>query len=228
VQKYSERAKAIAPDKLVGWAFFDNIPFANDTIELRRTYAKAIDFYGVNAFQPDVVAPSLDPWKKASQGDTARPLFMTEFGIPATGRRDNANPLSIYSDAATAQKAADSMAKVLPLVFQHPAVAGMFYFEWSDEWWKQDSSAGVQRLASRQEGGGQVGHFPNGWGDEEGYGLHSIALGNRAANQLYADALWGTGANVQVDILTPRTSLLDAVMNAYRNAEQGRKTALGL
>ncbi|MES2787568.1 MAG: hypothetical protein V4684_19035 [Pseudomonadota bacterium] len=223
VQEYSKRAKSIAPDKLIGWAFFDNVPFANNTIELRRTYAKAVDFYGVNAFQPETIA-SLDPWKKATQGDTARPIFLTEFGIPATGR-NNANPGAIYADDSTIQKAADAMAKMLPLVFQHPAVAGMFYFEWSDEWWKQNPSP---ESIKRHDGGVAAANFPNRWYDEEGFGLHSIALGDRTVDQLYADALWGKGSNVQFDILTPRTSLMDAVMKAYANAEQGRKTALGI
>lgn len=228
IQKYSEQAKTIAPDKLIGWAFFDNPTFARETIDNRRTYTKAVDFYGVNAFQPTNVLPTLDPWKKAVQGDTARPIFMTEFGIPATGHRNNSrDPLTIYADATTVQKAADAMAKMLPQVFQHPAVAGMFYFEWSDEWWKQDPLLGVSTGKTRQEGGTYIDYFPNLFYDEEGFGLNSIALGDRSATQTYTDNLGGKGANVQFDILTPRTALMDAVTNAYRNAEQGRKAALG-
>ena len=119
------------------------------------------------------------------------------------------------------------MARMLPLVFQHPAVAGMFYFEWSDEWWKQDPLAGVNTLNTRQEGGAFVGYFPNRFYDEEGFGLNAIALGDREASQAYTDKPWGKGANVQVDVLTPKTALMDAVTNAYRNAEQGRRAALG-
>lgn len=227
IQKYSQRAKTIAPDKLIGWAFFDNVSFATDTVEYRRTYAKAIDFYGVNAFQPTTIA-FLKPWEKAIQGDTARPIFMTEFGIPATGHRNNSrDPLTIYADATTVQKAADAMSKMLPLVFQHPAAAGVFYFEWSDEWWKQDPLAGVNTLNTRQEGGQFIDYFPNLFYDEEGFGLNSIALGDREAAQVYTDKPWGKGGNVQVDVLSPKTSLMDAVTNAYRNAEQGRRAALG-
>lgn len=230
VQKYSQRAKQIAPDKLIGWAFFDNPDFARNTVDYRREYAKSIDFYGMNAFQPVRVSGALDPWSKAIQGDTARPVFMTEFGIPATGRRNSSkDPSAFYADETTIQKAADAMTKVLPLVFQHPAVAGMFYFEWSDEWWKQDSEGSFQRLATRQEGSSNfVDYFPNLWYDEEGFGLHSISLGNRAADQVYSDADYKNAGNTTVDILTERTSLMDAVTNAYKNAEQGRKVALGL
>lgn len=228
IQKYSERAKAIAPDKLIGWAFFDSPVFANETIELRRAHAKSIDFYGINAFQAKTVANTLDPWRSAAQGDTARAVLLTEFGIPATGHRNHAaDPASIYEDSDTVQRAADSMADMLPRVFQHPAVAGMFYFEWSDEWWKQDPSGAGATSITRQDGGTAAPEFPNGWYDEEGFGLNSIALGDRLATELYGDALWKKGANIQVDQLTPRTALMDAVVKAYRNAEHGRKAALG-
>lgn len=229
VQKYSQRAKQIAPDKLIGWAFFDNPDFARNTVAYRREYAKSIDFYGMNAFQPVRVSGALDPWQKSIQGDTARPVFMTEFGIPATGRRnDSKDPSAFYADDTTVKKAADSMARMLPLLFQHPAVAGVFYFEWSDEWWKQDSVSGFPRFITRQEGSNTfVDYFPNLWYDEEGFGLHAIALDKRAADKPYSDKAYIDAGNTTVDILTERTSLMDAVTTAYKNAEQVRKNALG-
>ncbi|MEO5671614.1 MAG: hypothetical protein ABIR26_13045, partial [Ramlibacter sp.] len=215
-------AKQIAPNKLIGWAYFDNPPFANGTIQQRAQYAKSVDFYGVNAFQPEQVAASLDPYQQSVQGAAARPVFLTEFGIPATGHRD-ANPGSIYSDATTVQKAADAMAKVVPLALAHPAVAGMFYFEWNDEWWKQDGGSNF-----KQDGGTGPNGFPNRFNDEEGFGLNSIALGARQPEQVYTAQSGGTGGNVQVDVLTPRTALMDVLVNAYRNAEQRLKAKLGI
>ena len=82
-------------------------------------------------------------------------------------------------------------------------------------------------MSTRQEGGAFVGYFPNRFYDEEGFGLNSIALDGREAGQVYTDKLGGKGANVQVDKLTPKTALMDAVTNAYRNAEQERRAALG-
>ncbi len=285
VQKYSERAKAMAPGKLVGWAFNDDPSFASQTVKYRQQYAKAIDFYGVNAFQAQQLGTTLDPWLKSAQGDTARPVILTEFGLPATGHRDTSqiapyvepgltqakttiagregvapgdvsapggfdgsfirntesNALSIYEDASTVRKTADAVRQLIPVAFSHPIVAGMVYFEWSDEWWKQDSYINffipkkankpvylVNLAISRQEGGTPNSGFPNGYWDEEGFGLNSIALNGRTASQVYTDQEWGTGGNVQVDKLTPRTELMNAVVETYKSAAQTRKKALNL
>lgn len=289
VKKYSERAKTTAPDKLVGWAFNDDAGFANNTIEYRKQYAQSIDFYGVNAFQAQQLNTTLDPWVASAQGTAARPVILTEFGLPATGRRDesvikpyvepglttarntigarqNISPsalvvpstdpgflaltfsteagvLSIYADDSTIAKTAAAVGPLIDVAFKTPIVAGLVYFEWSDEWWKQDSYANflspapgggflsfnlVNQRDDRQEGTGatRIG-FPNGYWDEEGFGLNAIALDGRAANQVYTDNLGGKGGNVQVDRLTPRTELLNTVTGAFRNAEATRRSALG-
>lgn len=283
VQKYADRAKTIAPDKLVGWAFNDDPEFARKTVQYRLQYAKSVDFYGVNAFQAKQLDSVLDPWTKSLQGDAARPILLTEYGLPVTGHRigdqftpyvepeltkarqliasregvplqdvqappglagngsivrnTQANTLSIYEDVSTVGKVADAVRTLIPFAFRHPVMAGMFYFEWSDEWWKQDSYIDFQvqgrtvslvnLFKSRQEGGSLNSAFPNGFWDEEGFGLHSIALDGRTADQVYTDSVSGKGGNLQVDKLTPRTELLNAVVEAYRNAEQTRRAALG-
>jgi len=287
VKKYSERAKSIAPDKLVGWAFNDDPVFASSTVDYRKRYAQAIDFYGVNAFQAEQLNSTLDPWNATLQGSAARPVILTEFGLPATGRRDTstikpyvepgltiarntiatrdgvaastvmppstdvnflnlftrnseASVLSIYADETTIKKTALAVGKLIPEAFKARIVAGLVYFEWSDEWWKQDayvdfllSSKGNRAVSlvnlrlDRQEGTGATAiAFPNGYWDEEGFGLNAIALKGRNAEQVYTDNLGGVGANVQVDQLTPRKELLDTVVNALRNAEGTRRSAL--
>lgn len=284
IQKYADRGKAIAPDKLIGWAFNDDVNFASRTVEYRRQYAKSVDFYGVNAFQAQQLRTTLDPWVKATQQDTARPIILTEFGLPATGHSDlsvfkpyvepilsqakamlaaeeQVSPLdiyappnvenqtwvtqlnsdSIYADSTTLANTAKAVRALLPQAFSHPVVSGVVYFEWSDEWWKQDSQVQffvatkkdkpvylVKRRNDRQEGGNSSPGFPNGFWDEEGFGLHSIALNGRSAQQVYTDRLDGQGGNVQVDKLTPRTPILNAVVESYRDAEQTRRNALGL
>ncbi|WP_028605339.1 hypothetical protein [Ottowia thiooxydans] len=225
VKKYADRAKALAPNKLIGWAFNDDPVFAEKTVEYRKANAQSIDYYGVNVFQAEQVASALDPWLKAKQGDAARPIIMTEYGLPATGHRTSGDPLSIYSDEATVKATANAVGPLINASFKHPAVTGMFYFEWSDEWWKQ---SGGSNRNDRQEGTPTPNGFPNKYWDEEGFGLNSIALGDRAANQAYTDNYGGKGGNLQVDKLTPRTELLNAVTTAFKGAEQTRKTALGL
>lgn len=224
VKKYADRAKAMAPDKLIGWAFNDDPVFASSTVEYRKQYAQSVDFYGVNVFQHEQLRTSLDPWLQSNQSDAARPILMTEYGLPATGHSRTGDPLSIYADASTIKRTADAVGKLIPEAFRHPAVTGMFYFEWSDEWWKQPGEANRK---DRQEGTDSSNAFPNGYWDEEGFGLFSIALGDRAAHQVYTDNLGGKGGNVQVDKLTPRTELLNTVVDAFKNAEQTRRGALG-
>lgn len=287
VKKYSERAKSIAPDKLVGWAFNDDPVFASSTVEYRKRFAQAIDFYGVNAFQAEQLNSTLDPWKATLQGSAARPVILTEFGLPATGRRDTstvkpyvepglatarntiaaregvaasavmppstdvnflnlftrnseASVLSIYADETTIKKTAQAVGRLIPEAFKASIVAGLVYFEWSDEWWKQDAyvdflltSQGNRAVSlvtlriDRQEGTGATAiAFPNGYWDEEGFGLNAIALDRRSADQVYTDNMGGVGANVQVDRLTPRKELVDTVVNAFRNAEGTRRSAL--
>lgn len=224
VKKYADRAKQMAPDKLIGWAFNDDADFAALTVEYRKQYAQSIDFYGVNVFQAAQLDTALNPWLKEKQSEAARPILMTEYGLPATGHRDPNDPLSIYADANTIKLTANAVGKLIPKAFEHPSVTGMFYFEWSDEWWKQPGNGNRN---DRQEGIRTSNDFPNGYWDEEGFGLYSIALGDRAANQVYTDNLGRKGGNVQVDKLTPRTELLDTVVSAFKNAEQTRHTALG-
>lgn len=288
VQKYSERAKSIAPDKLVGWAFNDDPVFASSTIEYRRQYAGAVDFYGVNAFQAQQIGSTVDPWSASLQGDTARPIILTEYGLPATSHTNSStiqpylepllsmakqiiaqresvpvnqvlpetgdpnlvfpseeNALSIFENESTVAAAAESVGNIIPQLFQTPIVGGVVYFEWSDEWWKQDpyapfnipdtaspdpnarkSTNFVQLQITRQEGGGSNAGFPNGFYDEEGFGLNSIALDGRLATQVYTDNLGGRGGNLQVDRLTPRTVLYDTVVGVYQRAEQIRADAL--
>lgn len=224
VQKYADRAKAMAPDKLIGWAFNDDPDFASLTVEYRKKHAQSVDFYGVNVFQAEQLNSALNPWLQANQSDAARPILMTEYGLPATGHSRSGDPLSIYADANTIKRTADAVGKLIPEAFKHPSVTGMFYFEWSDEWWKQPGDANRK---DRQEGTDSSNNFPNGYWDEEGFGLYSIALGDRAANQIYTDNLGGKGGNVQVDKLTPRTELLNVVTDAFKNAEKTRQGALG-
>ena len=224
VKKYADRAKSLAPNKLIGWAFNDDPVFAERTIEYRKNNAKSIDYYGVNVFQAEQVATALDPWLKAKQGEAARPIIMTEYGLPATGHRVDGDRLSIYSDDATVKATANAVGPLINASFKHPAVTGMFYFEWSDEWWKQP---GGNNRNDRQEGAPTSNAFPNRYWDEEGFGLYSIGLGDRTASQVYTDNYGGKGGNLQVDRLTPRTELISVVTGAFKAAEETRRAALG-
>lgn len=229
VEKYSAQVKAAAPDKLVGFAYFDNpgnvnLAQANGLLE---QFGGNLDYWGVNAFQATTIGPSLAPYKALT--GAKKPVLFTEFSVPATSHSvdevcDGAFPTqagvnSIFADGVTIGKAATAMATMIPTLLNDEIVAGLFYFEWCDEWWKQDPKPGCYDTSiTAQEGGpaAAIGQMPNGFDDQEGYGLFSIGLGNRQASAVYdpfnANA---ATANNRPDVLTPRTALLEAVKQAF-------------
>lgn len=248
VQKYSGRAKQIAPDKLVGWAFFDAPSLVTTARPLMAQYAGAVDFYGVNAFQKDEIADTLDPYLASNLGPAARPVILTEYGLPATTHGDTStwqpwasgygppppgvpattpfptktNIDSMTDSPASIGAAAAAVARVIPQALAHPVSAGMTYFEWSDEWWKQNPMAvngdGVPALATeitRWNGGLPDPGFPNGNGDEEGFGLHGVAVNGRPPDRPYTTNPNTPAGNTTPDLLTRRGALFGAVTGAY-------------
>ena len=202
-----------------------------------ETYAQAVDFYGVNAFQKDTVAATLDNYRQGVLGSAARPVILTEYGLPPTFHADistfqppgvigtfptKANIDSIADSPASIGAAAQAVARVIPQALGHPINAGMTYFEWADEWWKADPFAynglgqpAVTTEVTRWNGGLPNPGFPNGYGDEEGFGLHSIRTNGRTPEQVYTVNPNAPAGNTTPDILTERTALFQAVVNAY-------------
>lgn len=237
VQVYSQRAKRIAPDKLAGWAFFDAPSLVREARDKLKIYAKAVDFYGVNAFQRDTISATLDNYRSSELGEAAKPVILTEYGLPPTYHADTstfqppgvsgtfptkANIDSIADSPASIDAAAQAVARVIPQALNHPINAGMTYFEWSDEWWKQDPFAynnqGLPAVATeitRWNGGLPNPGFPGGYGDEEGFGLHSIATNGRAPEQVYTVNPGTPAGNTTPDLLTERSALFRAVVGAY-------------
>jgi hypothetical protein len=229
IQTNSGVVKNAAPDKLVGFAYFDAPPdvTAASNGGFMEQYGDNLDFWGGNVFQSTVLGPSLAPYR--SLGNATKPFLFTEFGVPGTSHSDTsvcsgnsptqAGVDSIFADATTIQTSADALDIILPQALNDEIVAGMFYFEWCDEWWKQDPNNCYTTNITTQEGGqsAPLSQFVNGFNDEEGYGLHSIALNNRAAGAVFApfDPNAAT-ANNQPDILTTRQTMLDAVSGVFQ------------
>lgn len=148
IKKYADQGKAAAPDKLIGFSYFDAPPNVSSAKNYMTQYGGSIDYWGINSFQGSVIAPTLAPYK-ALDG-ASKPVLFTEFGVPATGhsvdeissadKPTQAGVNSIYADETTIGKAANAMKTMIPMALADPIVAGMFYFEWSDEHWKQDPS----------------------------------------------------------------------------------------
>ena len=291
VKKYTEMAKSLAPDKLVGWATNDdpNLPVLG--MDHLASHGQAIDFFGVNGYQTVNWNPSLTNYTLEKLGDLARPVILTEFGMPNTTRTDrttfqpylepaltqvksllaqvfgvstadisipggtdvnltfptktSVNSL-VNDDPTVLQRSGEIVGSLTKQAFEHPICVGLTYFDWSDEWWKQESYApfqvpdksvpdpnakktvyAVELRPDVQQGGMPEASFPGGYWDEEGFGLHSISLNpERQASQVFADKEWKVGANTKPDKLKPRTAVVNALMNTYQNAEQTREAAL--
>lgn len=289
VRQYSERAKALAPDKLVGWAAFDDGgAFIRENMDYLRSHGGAIDFFGVNTYQLSDWEPALSAYRRDNLGDLARPVILTEFGFPATARNDTtqfrpyqepglstckariaaaenvseaditpsgdvnltlptlASALSLYETPDTHEAVASVLRRMVSAAFNHPISTGMMYFEWSDEWWKQEPAAAflipdrsvpdpnarktvhcLPFRVDRKEGGNPNSGFPNGYWDEEGFGLHAVELNGRDKNVPFSGDWSVPGGNTHPDKLIRREPMMKALLDGYAGAEQRRAEVLG-
>jgi hypothetical protein len=218
VEKFAAVVKVVAPDKLVGMATHDdpNIPGKAASYMAKCPH---IDFWGVNTYQTmtfDPVfnsIPDVGPGYSGLSGAALKPVILTEYGLPATSHRNPGDPSTIYEDAATRNTTADVIGKMLPQAYQHPLGLGLYYFEFCDEWWNQPEAPNIYTWW----GGTRADGFPDGWWDQEGFGLYSIRRGNDLPNNA---PIWvGNGPNTPIDFHTERTELTAKVRQAFANVK---------
>ncbi len=177
------------------WAALNRIAGAirqHDTNHLISTALGDVDLPGsISSF--DAIMTNFNVWcLQVYRGDSfgtlftdyaaasAKPLLVTEFGMDAYDRRIAAE----YADNAGAQ--ADFVVSLCnELSANAPAVSGGCVFEWADEWWKS-GSATIHNVD-----GWATGAFPDGWADEEWWGIHRISpVGGGAPDVLQPRALF--------------------------------------
>jgi hypothetical protein len=112
---------------------------------------------------------------------------------------------------------------VLPKAYQEPLCAGVTYFEYCDEWWKQPGTPNIYTWY----GGDPNPGFPNGYTDEEGFGVYSIERAgyngnNPRVRQLPPYFQWppppknpSYNGPYQPDVLTQRTPVFDAIQKVF-------------
>ena len=101
---------------------------------------------------------------------SSKPLLVTEFGMDAYDRRTSAE----YADNAALQ--ADFVNSLYTeLAANAPVASGGCIFEWTDEWWK----SGAPSIHNVNGWGNPA--FPDGWADEEWWGIHRVAPGGSGA-----------------------------------------------
>ena len=151
---------------------------------------------------------------------SGKPLLVTEFGMDAYDRRIDAE----YGDNALVQ--AEFVVSLWnELSANTPVASGGCLFAWADEWWKSSTPA------IHNPGGWANTAFPDGWADEEWWGIHRIipaaggapdVLQPRAAfDQLRArwtarlSATHGAPGQIQVVVqgTTGQTAVLETTSN---------------
>jgi hypothetical protein len=165
--------------------------------------------------------PGIGPGYSGLTGPALKPVILTEYGLPATGHRNANDPSTIYEDGATRAATAEVVGPIMPKAFQAPICRALYYFAFCDEWWNQPGSPNIYTWW----GGTPVAAFPNGYWDQDGFGLYSIARGGGLPNNA---PIWvGNGPNPTIDIHTGRTELT-AVLNRRSPQLSSARAGLGL
>jgi len=230
--KYASMIKGIAPNKLVGWANFDdpqqvrwaaNNQFSAGALA-GKSYlgelAKVVDFWGVNTYQVerlDSVLGQTDPalqWVNMSYAELPismkRPVIFTEFGWPGTGRVGDDAGGALYVDRQTDKNLATEITKMYGLAYgpgYQDIFAGAFFFSYAQEWWKGGNPNVWQPTANLTKS-----TFPNHWNDEAGYGLYTIVTPGRKQGL----SPWcGSGPCLPADTLGALQYSIDALHAIY-------------
>lgn len=217
--KYAGIVKGIAKDKLCGWAFHDSpdlVIFGQKFPEQGPKYLEQLhdfDYWGVNTYQTQDFNALIGSGYRGSYADLPasmkKPVLLTELGWPATGHSGD----GLIDTPETQRKTADKIRDMYPKVFQEKIFLGACYFEFCDEWWKQPGGTD-----SAWDAGKANQDFPNGFWDEEGFGLFSVSRqGGRPTN----DNPWDKEANGPrnpYDKITPRQPLIEELKKAFQSA----------
>lgn len=95
-----------------------------------------------------------------------KPLFVSEFGLDAYDARIRHE---YVANAATQAKWIETLWKEIEA--NSLIASGGAVFCWSDEWWRHG------RTTAQEPGGWRNGAFPDGWADEEWWGIYRVRRG---------------------------------------------------
>ncbi len=228
-KKYSDRVKSIAGTKLCGWAFHDSPAMVNFGSKFPTTGTKylaqltSFDYWGVNSYQTQDFEPLTKSGNFGNYTDLKdltgmyKPILLTELGWPSTTH----NADQLVDNDATQSSVADTIDLMFKQVYANKIFLGACYFEFSDEWWKQPG-----KLDYVHDTGNAQSNFPNGFADEESFGLYSVARDGGRPDQddvfvTFGDnphAEFGSkGPKTPFDKLTPKTPMIRALTQVFSN-----------
>ena len=216
--KYAGIVKSIDQHKLCGWAFHDSpdlVIFGSQFPANGPKYLEQLsdfDYWGVNSYQTKDFNAIVGTGYRGSYADLPasmkKPVLLTELGWPATGHSGD----QLIDTPATQAATADKIGKMYKKVYENPIFLGACYFEFSDEWWKQPGgSDSVWDIGKPND------DFPNGFWDEEGFGLFSVSRSGGRPND---DNPWnpeGNGPRDPYDKITPRQPLIDKLTKVFQS-----------
>ena len=253
VQTIARQVKAVAPHKLVGFGLHDNPNFTGSTGKQYLATLSSVDFYGVNTYQHETVEPVFGPTAagvgyRGLTGGALKPVIITEWGMPATTRGSLVDPRSITTDASTIEKTAECIDLMVPKIFAEKLCLGLFYFEYCDEWWKQNirfstikalgpayagwidkikpddrKDDGLFGAVYIHWGGPPNSNFPNGFWDEAGFGLYGVVRGQGVPliNEPYGPAVDNSiGPALPIDTHMARARMIEVLTKCYTAIKQ--------
>jgi hypothetical protein len=231
--------KGSAPGKLVGIANHDDSFICGQAGALMAN-CPSIDFWGVNTYQPQSFESVFQgagspgdrrPGYDGLKGSALKPVIITEYGFPVSARPNACDPSGICVSADSIQNVASVLGTMLPKAYSEPLSLGLYYFEYCDELWNQSAYAipscrqadFVPPNIFTPFGGPPAAGLPNGYWDQDSFGLYATARGGTLPNNapIWNSSGYPQGPVLPIDTLTPRAATVAAVKAAYR----GRNTA---
>jgi hypothetical protein len=179
--------------KLILPAFHDN-PFAYGNEDNDRTRAlqkhvqtdlsKSFTATGINTYRgPEGTLPQ-DYKKYLIEGkNIKRPLLITEWGAPYSMRVDGKGAEISGDTVQSHAKWVRGCWKQFSDRSSFPFLAGGYYFEWTDEWWK----AGERGQHNFNPDSSNNDAFPGKYGDEAWFGVMGTAVSNNRDPMVYWD-----------------------------------------
>jgi hypothetical protein len=231
IKEHSDYAKTTAPDKLNGICVHDFRELAQYGAAFPTSgpsyleQASNLDFVGVNTYQTVNYDSQFQTGWGSVTGPARKALLFSELGFPATTRDISGDPKTIKETPESRQATANLVGRMLPQAYSNGVSIGACYFEFSDEWWKQVDDTKVQggevvRAVDRWAGGASNPGFPNGWADEEAFGLFSVArFPGRANSDPVLVEVNGVpiGPDRRLDRLIERTELTDVIKEVFNS-----------
>ncbi len=229
-KKYADLVKQVDSSKLCGWAFHDSpdlVIFGSQFPSSGPKYLEQLssfDYWGINSYQTRDFFAVVGSGARGSYGDLPesmkKPVLLTELGWPSTGHDDQGQ---LVDNPSTQAKTAEKVRLMFPQVYQQPLMLGACFFEFSDEWWKQP-----QGTDATWDPGNPEPSFPNGYWDEEGFGLYSTRRqGGRPNDDLNfitfgpdPKAAFGSkGPKMPYDAYTARTPVIQALTEVFQQVQ---------